>query len=55
MDYQADGDLKLDFEDLVEELDQFEQEAKVLKDRIARLMDDAKVAFEVGEPVQTED
>ena len=55
MEIQTDGDLKLDFEDLVDELNQFEQDAKALKDRIARLMDDAKVAFDVGDPVQADD
>jgi len=55
MEYQTDGDLKLDFEDLVEELDQFEEDAKVLKNRIAQLMDDAKVAFDVGDTVQADD
>ena len=55
MDFQADGDLKLDFEDLVEELNQFEEEAKALKDRIDRLMVDAKVTFDVGETDQADD
>jgi hypothetical protein len=55
MESQTDGDLKLDFEDLVDELTQFEQDAKALKDRIAQLMDDAKVAFDVGDTVQADD
>ncbi|MDP6776032.1 MAG: hypothetical protein QGI83_04635 [Candidatus Latescibacteria bacterium] len=42
-DYRPNGDLVLDFEDLVEELDQFEKDAEQLKDRIAGLIDDAKV------------
>ena len=36
------------FEDLVEELDQFEQDLQVLQDRIGRFMDDAKQAFGDG-------
>lgn len=55
METHADADLKLDFEDLVEELNQFEQDAKVLKDRIAQLMDEAKVAFDVGDDAQADD
>lgn len=43
MDDRPNGDLVLDFEDLVEELNQFERDAEQLKDRIACLMDDAKV------------
>ena len=43
MDDRPNGDLVLDFEDLVEELDQFERDAEQLKDRIACLIDDAKV------------
>ena len=31
-----------DFDDLVRELDQFEQEAEALQERIARFMDDAR-------------
>jgi uncharacterized coiled-coil DUF342 family protein len=38
------SDPNLDFEDLVDELDQFEQEAKSLKERIARFMQDAQAA-----------
>ena len=36
------SDPNLDYEDLVDELDQFEQEAKSLKERIARFMQDAQ-------------
>ncbi len=42
MDDRPNGDLVLDFEDLVEELDQFERDAEQLKDRIACLIGDAK-------------
>ena len=38
------SDPNLDYEDLVDELDQFEQEAKSLKERIARFMQDAQEA-----------
>ena len=38
------SDQNLDYEDLVDELDQFEQEAKSLKERIARFMQDAQEA-----------
>ena len=38
------SDPNLDYEDLVDELDQFEQEAKSLKERIARFMKDAQEA-----------
>jgi len=34
-----------DFDDLVKELDQVEQEAKALQDRIAQFMDNARQAF----------
>ncbi len=58
MRWNESGELKLDFEDLVEELDQFEQDVKVLRDRIAGFMDDARqatgesVVFETGSDYQ---
>jgi uncharacterized coiled-coil DUF342 family protein len=36
------SDPALDYEDLVDELDQFEQDAKSLKERIAQFMQDAQ-------------
>lgn len=40
--------LKLDFEDLVSELNQFEREAEALQERIAQFMDNARQAIESG-------
>lgn len=48
--HRTGADPSLEYEDLVGELAQFEQDAKRLKDRIARFMQDAKQAVE-GEDV----
>ena len=46
MSWREFRDLKLDFEDLVKELDQFEQDAKSLQNRIDQFMSDAKQTTE---------
>ncbi len=48
MAYRTGSTSNLDFEDLVEELARFEQDARTLKDRIACFMDDAKQAADNG-------
>ena len=42
MAYRTDSTPNLDFDDLVEALDQFVQEAQTLQDRIACFMGDAR-------------
>lgn len=44
MSWKESGTIKLDYEDLVQELNQFEQKAQSLQDRINRWMDDAGLA-----------
>lgn len=42
MSWQEEDAIKLDFEDLVKELDQFEQDIQSLQGRIDQFMDEAR-------------
>lgn len=51
MSWREADTIKLDFEDLVKELDQFEQDIQSLQSRIDQFMNDARQT--TGEPAET--
>jgi conjugal transfer/entry exclusion protein len=53
MSWRETDSIKLDFEDLVKELDQFEQDIQSLQSRIDQFMDQARQPG--GEPIETVD
>ncbi|MDA0709105.1 MAG: hypothetical protein O3B73_02720 [bacterium] len=53
MSWRKTDSIKLDFEDLVKELDQFEQDIQSLQSRIDQFMDQARQPG--GEPIETVD